>query len=228
MITDDRWQRPGWPEILIGLVAYAVLLVSFGLLMGLLPSNDPVVLGVVGSTAGGFVGVGAFTAAYSLRIRNLRSFGFRPVSPRWLLIATGVGIIGYGINLIIQFAYLAWFGSSDPQGILHAAARGGPLPFLLSFLGGAIFTPFGEEILFRGVVANAVNRYGAFAGIVLSAIIFGLAHGVGVILPVAIMVGILSAILFRATGSVWPCVILHCVYNGANSFASAMRFSPMQ
>lgn len=228
MITDDRWQRPGWPEILIGLVAYAVLLVSFGLLMGLLPSNDPVVLGVVGSTAGGFVGVGAFTAAYSLRIRNLRSFGFRPVSPRWLLIATGVGIIGYGINLIIQFAYLAWFGSSDPQGILHAAARGGPLPFLLSFLGGAIFTPFGEEILFRGVVANALNRYGAFAGIVLSAIIFGLAHGVGVILPVAIMVGILSAILFRATGSVWPCVILHCVYNGANSFASAMGFSPMQ
>jgi membrane protease YdiL (CAAX protease family) len=196
--------------------------------MGLLPSNDPVVLGVVGSTAGGFVGVGAFTAAYSLRIRNLRSFGFRPVSPRWLLIATGVGIIGYGINLIIQFAYLAWFGSSDPQGILHAAARGGPLPFLLSFLGGAIFTPFGEEILFRGVVANALNRYDAFAGIVLSAIIFGLAHGVGVILPVAIMVGILSAILFRATGSVWPCVILHCVYNGANSFASAMGFSPMQ
>ncbi|MFB8342776.1 CPBP family intramembrane glutamic endopeptidase [Brucella cytisi] len=228
MIRDDRWQRPGWPEILIGLVTYAVLLVSFGLLMGLLPSNDPVVLGVVGSTAGGFVGVGAFTAAYSLRIRNLRSFGFRPVSPRWLLIATGVGIIGYGINLIIQFAYLAWFGSSDPQGILHAAARGGPLPFLLSFLGGAIFTPFGEEILFRGVVANALNRYDAFAGIVLSAIIFGLAHGVGVILPVAIMVGILSAILFRATGSVWPCVILHCVYNGANSFASAMGFSPMQ
>lgn len=228
MIRDDRWQRPGWPEILIGLVTYAVLLVSFGLLMGLLPSNDPVVLGVVGSTAGGFVGVGAFTAAYSLRIRNLRSFGFRPVSPRWLLIATGVGIIGYGINLIIQFAYLAWFGSSDPQGILHAAARGGPLPFLLSFLGDAIFTPFGEEILFRGVVANALNRYDAFAGIVLSAIIFGLAHGVGVILPVAIMVGILSAILFRATGSVWPCVILHCVYNGANSFASAMGFSPMQ
>lgn len=221
MITDDQWQRPGWPEILIGLVAYALLLVSFGLLMGLLPSNDPVLLGVVGSTAGGVVGVGAFAAAYSLRIRVLRSFGFRPVSPRWLMIATGVGIIGYGLNLIIQFTYQAWFGSNDPQSILHAAARGGPLPFLLSFLGGAIFTPFGEEILFRGVVANAFNRYGAFAGVVLSSIIFGLAHGASVILPVAIMVGLLSAVLFRATGSVWPSVVLHCVYNGANSIASA-------
>lgn len=227
MITDGRWQRPGWPEILIGLVAYAALLVSFGLLMGLLPSNDPVILGVVGSTAGGFVGVGAFAAASSLRIRALRPFGIRPVSRRWLMIATGVGIIGYGLNLTIQFTYQTWFGSNDPQSILHAAARGGPLPFLLSFLGGAIFTPFGEEILFRGVVANALNRYGAFVGVVLSSIIFGIAHGVSVILPVAIMVGLLSAILFRATGSVWPSVVLHCVYNGANSIASAFGFAPM-
>lgn len=143
------------------------------------------------------------------------------------MIATGVGLIGYGLNLIIQFTYQAWFGSSDPQSILHAAARGGPLPFLLSFLGGAIFTPFGEEILFRGVVANALNRYGAFAGVVLSSIIFGLAHGVSVILPVAIMVGLLSAMLFRATGSVWPSVVLHCVYNGANNIASAFGFAPM-
>lgn len=227
MITDDRRHRPGWPEILIGLAAYAALLVSFGLLMGFLPGNDPVLLGVVGSTAGGFVGVGAFAAAYSLRIRALRPFGFRPVSPVWLMIAIGAGIIAYGLNLIIQFTYQMWFGGHDPQGILHAAARGGPLPFLLSFMGGAVFTPFGEEILFRGVVANALNRYGAFAGIGLSAIIFGLAHGVSVILPVAIMVGLLSAVLFRATASVWPCVVLHCVYNGANSIASACGFAPM-
>lgn len=228
MIDADRWKRPGWPEVLIGLVAYTVLLVMFGLLMGLLPGNDPVLLGVVGSTAGGFVGVGAFAAAYSLRIRALRPFGFIGASPRWLMIAAGMGIVGYGLNLLIQFAYMAWLGSSDPQGILHAAARGGALPFIASFLGGAVFTPFGEEILFRGVIANALNRHGAFAGVVVSSVIFGLAHGVSVILPVAIMVGVLSALLFRATGSVWPCVVLHCVYNGANSVASALGFAPMQ
>lgn len=228
MTVDDRWARPGWPEILIGLVTYVLLLLSFGVLMGFLPGNDPVLMGIIGSTAGGVVGLGAFAAAYSLRIRNLRPFGFKSVSPRWLMIAAGTGIVGYGLNLIIQFAYLALFGTGDPQGILHAAARGGPLPFFLSLLGGAIFTPFGEEILFRGVVANALNRYGAFAGVVLSAIIFGLAHGVSVIMPLAVMVGLLAAILLRATGSIWPCVILHCVYNGMNSIASAFGFAPMQ
>lgn len=228
MITDDQWEGPGWPEILVGLVAYAVLLFAFALLLGFLPTNDSVLLGVVGSTAGGFVGVGAFAAAFGLRIRALRPFGFKPVSSRWLMIAAGLGIVGYGLNLIIQFTYLTWFGSYDPQGILHAAARGGALPFFLSFLGGALFTPFGEEILFRGVIANALNRYGAFAGIFLSSIIFGLAHGVSVILPIAIMVGTLSAVLFWATRSVCPSAILHCVYNGANSVASAFGFAPMQ
>ncbi|TAI61062.1 CPBP family intramembrane metalloprotease, partial [Bradyrhizobium sp. Leo170] len=125
MVTDDRWKRPGWLETLIGLVAYAALLFAFALLLGLLPQGDPVLLGVVGSTAGGFVGVGAFCAAFGLRIRALRPFGFKPVSSRWLVTAVGTGIVGYGLNLIIQFTYLTWFGSSDPQGILHAAARGG-------------------------------------------------------------------------------------------------------
>lgn len=227
-MPDGQRQCPGWAEILIGLVVYALLLISFGVLMGFLPSNDPVLLGMVGSTAGGFVCFGAFAAAFGFRIRTLRAFGFRSVSSRWLVIAAATGIIGYGLNLIIQFTYLSWFESNDPQSILHAAARGGTLPFLLSFLGGAIFTPFGEEILFRGVIANALNRYGAFAGIVLSSIIFGLAHGLSVILPIAIMVGVLSGILFRATGSVWPSIVLHSVYNAANSFASAIGFAPMQ
>ncbi len=95
-------------------------------------------------------------------------------------------------------------------------------------LAGAVLSPFGEEILFRGVVANALNRYGAWAGVGLSSIIFGLAHGVSMILPVAIMVGVLAAVLFRTTGSVWPCVVLHGVYNGTNGLASALGFAPMQ
>jgi membrane protease YdiL (CAAX protease family) len=226
---DERHdRRPGWPELLTGLSAFAVLLVPFGLILGRVAQDDPVLQGVVGSTAGGFVGVGAFSAACALRIRVLRPFGFRPVADKWLFIATCLGTLGYGMSLLIQYAFLAWFGNGDPQGVLHAAARGGVLPFTASFFGGAILTPFGEEILFRGVVANALNRYGAWAGVGLSSVIFGLFHGLNVILPIAIMVGVLSGLLFRRTGSIWPSVVLHCVYNGLNSVASALSLSPMQ
>ena len=106
--------------------------------------------------------------------------------------------------------------------ILHAAAQGGVVPFLLAFLGGALITPLGEELLFRGVIANALNRYGALAGVGLSAVIFGVAHGTGVIMWVAIMMGIFSGALFRKTGSVWPSVLLHMAYNGLHSVGSAL------
>ncbi len=225
-MTRDAPIRPGWPEILVGLAVFTVLLVGFALVYGQLPRDQIVLQGIVGSTAGGFAGVGAFAAAFGLRIRTLAPFGFRPASRNRLLLAVGLGVVGYGLNLIIQFAYTAVFGKDNPQAILHAAARGGVLAFVASTLGGALFTPFGEEILFRGVVANGLNRYGALAGVGLSAVIFGLVHGVSVIMPVAIMVGLLSGALFRRTGSVWPSIVLHCVYNGANSVASALGFSP--
>lgn len=227
MISGKKTKQPGWFEILTGLGTFAVLLFAFALGFSQLPADRPVLQGVVGSTAGGFAGVGAFVAACGLRIRTLPPFGFRRVASRWLVIAVGMGVVGYGLNYIIQMVYAASFGYDDPQGILHAAARGGGLPFFASLVGGAAFTPFGEEILFRGVVANALNRYGVWAGIGGSSVIFGLAHGISVILPVAIMVGVLAAILFRRTGSVWPGIILHCVYNGSNSVASVLGISPI-
>ncbi|WP_259671176.1 MULTISPECIES: hypothetical protein [unclassified Rhizobium] len=100
-MTDSQLERPGWVEILIGLATYVVLLVIFGLLMGLLPDKNPVLLGIVGSTAGGFVCLGAFALAFWFRIRTSSAFGFRPTSSRWLLIAAGTGILGYVFNLII-------------------------------------------------------------------------------------------------------------------------------
>jgi membrane protease YdiL (CAAX protease family) len=54
-----------------------------------------------------------------------------------------------------------------------------------------------------------------------------MAHGISVILPIAIMVGIVSAVMFHRAGSIWPCVVLHGVYNGANSVASALHVTPM-
>lgn len=212
---------PRWAEIAIGLAVFAASLVPLALLVGMFEGR-PVLQGVLGSTAGGLAGLAGFAAAAGWRIRAWRPFGFRPVALRWFVVAVGLGLLGYGLNLIIQAIFFAWVGGDDPQGILHAAARGGALPFMASLLGGAVLTPFGEEILFRGVVANALNRHGAWAGVGLSAIIFGLAHGVSVILPVAIMVGVLAGLLFRRTGSVWPCVVLHGVYNAVNSVASAL------
>ena len=98
MISGKKTKQPGWFEILTGLGTFAVLLFAFALGFSQLPADRPVLQGVVGSTAGGFAGVGAFVAACGLRIRTLPPFGFRRVASRWLVIAVGMGVVGYGLN----------------------------------------------------------------------------------------------------------------------------------
>jgi membrane protease YdiL (CAAX protease family) len=79
---------------------------------------------------------------------------------------------------------------------------------------GGILTPLGEEALFRGVIANALNRYGAWAGVVGSAMICAVVHGFSVVLLNAFIVGLLTGFLFRRTQSIWPGLVVHAIFNG--------------
>ena len=120
------------------------------------------------------------------------------------MIGAALGVVVYILNLGTASIYYLVFGSDNPQGDYHAAASGGMLAVAATLLADAVLTPLGEEIMFRGIIANMLNRYGAWAGVVLSAAIFALVHGINIILPMAFVVGIICAVLFRKTGSIWP------------------------
>ncbi|UYV16700.1 CPBP family intramembrane glutamic endopeptidase [Porphyrobacter sp. ULC335] len=225
MVPDD-WQspdRPSWAGIGIGLASYSICLVLVALAMGYWARDVPVWQGVIGSYAGAIAGLCGFAAACLVRRTPANKLGLVATHWPWYAVAVGLAIATYGLSLSIIDAHMQVTGRPDEsQAVLHAAVRGGALPFLLALVGGAILTPLGEELLFRGIIANALNRYGAWAGIAASALIFGMAHGTGAILWVAIMAGLVSGLLFRRTGSVWPSVLLHMAYNGLHSFASAL------
>ncbi len=87
-------------------------------------------------------------------------------------------------------------------------------------LGGGL-TGLGEELFFRGVVANTLLKYGVWAGVVLSALVFALVHGLNLILPLAFVVGVVNATLLRRTGSVWSAVIVHVGYNSVSNIGFA-------
>lgn len=215
--------RPGWAGIGVGPVVFLVLLAIVALAMGFLAPDAPVLQGVIGSFAGGIAGLSGCAAAYLVTRNGSAAIGLQQSPARWYLAAAVLALSGYFLSLLVIDAHARITGHTDTsQAILHAAAQGGVLPFLLALLGGAFVTPLGEELLFRGVIANALNRFGALAGVGLSATIFGVSHGTGVIMWVAIMMGLLSGALFRKNGSVWPSVLLHMVYNGLHSVGSAL------
>jgi uncharacterized protein len=212
-IAPNRVSRPGWLEILVGLVVFAI--VGFGVGSQLKRIGlDPVVYGLVFTALSGIAGIAGFAAAVLLRIRDLSAFGVRRVSKRWLLIAIGVGLVAFVLKGLAVLAWIQITGNTNNvQGVYAKGGSGGVLSLVLATFFLGILTPLGEELLFRGVVANALLRYGWFVGVVGSTAIFALGHGINIVFPVAVVGGLATAEIFRRSGSVWPAVIVHVVLN---------------
>jgi membrane protease YdiL (CAAX protease family) len=209
----DKVSRPGWPEIVVGLVVLAI--VGFGVgsqlkRLGL----DPVVYGLVFTSLSGIAGIAGFAAAVMLRIRDLSAFGVRRASRRWLPIGVGVGLVAFVLKGVAILAWIQITGNTNNvQGVYAQGGSGGILSLVLATFFIGILTPLGEELLFRGVVTNALLRYGWFVGVVGSTLIFALAHGINIIFPAAVVAGLATAEIFRRSGSVWPAVVVHVVFN---------------
>ena len=76
-----------------------------------------------------------------------------------------------------------------------------------------MLTPLAEELLFRGILYTWLRRWGVAVAVGVSAVVFGLAHGVSFVLPAAILLGVLTALIYEKSGSVWPAVIAHVANN---------------
>jgi CAAX protease family protein len=83
----------------------------------------------------------------------------------------------------------------------------------------ALWAPLGEEVAFRGVLYPALRaRFGTAPATALSAAVFAAAHGYGVLGFAAVFwSGVLWALAYERTGSLWPCIIAHSVGNLAST-----------
>jgi membrane protease YdiL (CAAX protease family) len=213
--STTRPTRPGWPEVVVGLLAMAAATAVIPLVRGPLAlDSHPVAAGLFLAAWSGVVGLVGFTAAALIRIRSLGAFGVRRTTWRWMGLGAAAGVVAFLLKGLVNWAVIAVAGPvPDPQGPYQAAAGGGVLPLVLTFVFLAVLTPVGEELLFRGVITNALLRYGPVVGVLSSSAIFALAHGINIALPTAFVVGIIAAELMRRSGSVWPAVAVHTVNN---------------
>jgi uncharacterized protein len=211
--TPNKPSRPGWLEIIVGLVIYAIIAfvgVSQLKQLGL----DPGVYGLILTSWTGVATLIAFAVAVRLRIRSLSAFGVRRTSVRWLLIGVGVGVVAFVLKGLSILAWIKVTGdTNNVQDVYGDGARGGLLSLVLSTMFIAVFSPFGEELLYRGIVTNALLRCGPFVGVVGSTVIFALMHGINNIFPAAVVAGLATAEIFRRSGSIWPGFVVHVVFN---------------
>jgi membrane protease YdiL (CAAX protease family) len=86
--------------------------------------------------------------------------------------------------------------------------------YLTFFLASVVIAPFAEELVFRGYLMNLWRaRWGTWAGVLLSSLVFGLFHFERAIF--AAVMGIAFALIYLRYDSLWPGVILHAAVNFA-------------
>lgn len=142
--------------------------------------------------------------------------------PRWRDL--GVGLVGFWMAVPAVFA-ASWltsqwlgrapFSSNDALELLATAS---PLGLAAMALLVACLGPFFEEVLFRGVLyaglRGVLGRFGAGA---VSAGMFALVHGDPQAILVLSALGALFAFLYERTGSLWPAVVAHALWNGTTT-----------
>jgi CAAX protease family protein len=207
----------GW-AILVGalaLISYAANLAGGG--------NPPDDLLYRWSTvAGGIIQYAIILAIVLALCRGLapatlglrRPASWRRAAGLLVVAIVSIWIIGAVLNVFLK--------AGEEQGLVpHDWESDRAVPFAANFVVVAVVAPIVEELTYRGLGFAAVrDAFGVGAAILVTAVAFGLAHGLVVALPVlTIFGGILAWLRFR-TDSLYPSMILHGLFNGVALIAA--------
>lgn len=86
-------------------------------------------------------------------------------------------------------------------------------PFILNAFVLAGLGPIVEELTFRGLGFHLLSQFGDAAAIVVTSLAFALAHGIVEGIPVFFVIGAALGIVRSRTGSIYPAVLMHGIFN---------------
>jgi membrane protease YdiL (CAAX protease family) len=137
----------------------------------------------------------------------------RPTSWRAVL---GVSTAVLFLMLVLSAALSPVTNPEEEQGLVpshwdsHRVAQFAVFAFVVTVVG-----PIVEELMFRGVGYGLLEVYGRWTAILVVGVAFGLVHGLIEGLPIITAFGLGLAFLRARTSSIYPCVILHAVFNAS-------------
>ncbi len=144
------------------------------------------------------------------------ALGFRPISRRWLWWAAGVALLLLPAAEAVQIATRAIVGGASSAPQIGFLAPGG---FSWTGVTGMVIAvglvgPVAEEAVFRGLLYGWLRqRRGTATSVVASALVFALLHGIPSLMPALLVVGVMLALVYEWSRSLWAPIVMHCTFN---------------
>jgi CAAX protease family protein len=212
----DPTRRPGSGR-LIAWVVFVLVLTSLSYLSRLGGTDTPEDLAYrYSSSVAALIQYGIMLGILLLIARGLplrEVFALRrPASwPR----ALGLAVLALIVIWIVSAALSPFLDANKEQGLVPDdwdSSRAGA--FIAFFVVVALVAPAVEELTYRGLGFTLLAPYGTWAAILITGVLFGLAHGLLIALPVLTVFGVVIGWLRARTASIYPPMALHATFNG--------------
>ena len=162
----------------------------------------------------GFVLAAVFFAQMGGRKARAWQFGLRPTrfwTALWLVVLTLIGF------LIFSLIWAAVVNAEKEKLLEQLGTNEGTTLLLLSAGLTCVVAPVCEELLFRGFIFTALRNWrGMWPAAVTTALVFGAVHAGSApavdLVPLAGL-GLGLCLLYRYTGSLYPCIAVHSLNN---------------
>jgi uncharacterized protein len=173
----------------------------------------------------GFIGAALFFAQLGGRRVAAWQFGLRPTR-----IARALGLVFGAAVIFIVFLELWSLGvHTTKEKLLETlGTHQSTLLLVLSAALTCVIAPICEEFLFRGFIFRALRNWrGTLPAALITGLLFGGVHAGSAPasdLPALAVFGFLLCLLYRYSGSLYPCIALHSMNNSV-SFAALEEWS---
>jgi uncharacterized protein len=154
-------------------------------------------------------------------------FGLRRPSVSWGS-AVGMVLLLLFTFIVLSFIWTALFHPAKEKLLEQLGSNEGTALLVLSAGLTCVVAPVCEEILFRGFIFTALRNWrGTLPAALITGLLFGGVHAFSApaldLIPLAAL-GVGLCLLYRRTGSLYPCFIAHSL-NNSIAFAALEKWS---
>jgi CAAX protease family protein len=163
-----------------------------------------------------FVVAAVFCAQLGGRVVRAWQFGLRPPRQGWRYAAKAILLLVVAF-VVFSAVWAAVFHPSEEKLLEQLGSNEGTGLLVLSAGLTCVIAPIGEEFLFRGFIFTALRSWrGTGPAALITGVLFGAVHAGSApalyLVPLAAL-GVGLCLLYRRTGSLYPCFLAHSLNN---------------